>query len=212
MKLRMRVFELGNRKSGEGIGTGKESGRSHRPKWYLFRIVAIIIIASIGAIANVAVGETGKGFAQESAGTPPAGLISSDALFKAPAGVLPSRVYVLNNRKIVTEKPSSEMDKLQATAEEPSSLSETASRSATIRASVTAASSRLIVVDENDRIIEIWSNTTGTKRGFYSLRVREGSWQGVEHPLSPGVLDQYNRLLGEVDWSINGRAYSAEIY
>jgi hypothetical protein len=112
----------------------------------------------------------------------------------------------------VTEEPSSEMDKLQATAEEPSSPSETASRSATIKASVTAASSRLIVVDENDRIVEIWSNTTGMKRNFYSLRVKEQSWQGGEHFLTQIILAQYNRLLGEVDWNINGRAYSALIY
>ncbi len=203
---------MGNRKLGEGIGAEKENGRSRRPKWYVFRIVAIIIIASIGAFTNVAVSETDKAFARESAGTSPARLTSSDALLKAPGGVLPSHVYVLNNREIVTEKPSSEMNKSPDRDEEPFSPSETASHSATIRASVTGASSRQIVVDENDRIIEIWSNTTGTKRGFYSLRVREGSWQGVEHPLSPGVLDQYNRLVDKVDWSINGRVYSAQIY
>jgi len=127
-------------------------------------------------------------------------------------GVMPGHVYVLNNGEIVTEKPLCEMDKLPATAEEPSSSSETPSRSATIKASVTAASSRLIVVDENDRIVEVWSNTTGTKRSFYSLRIKEQSWQGEEHPLTQEILAQYNSLLGEVDWSINGRAYSAEIY
>ncbi len=125
--------------------------------------------------------------------------------------VLPSHVYVLNNREVVTEKPSPQSDQLVKTAEEPFSPNETASCSATIKASVTAASSRLIVVDENDRIVEIWSNTTGLKRSFYSLRVKEQSWQGSEHPLTQTILAQYNRLLGEVDWSINGRAYSAPI-
>ncbi len=120
----------------------------------------------------------------------------------APEEVLPSHVYVLNNREIVTERPSSEIDKPKGNAEEPSS------HSATIEASVTVASSRLIVVDENNRIVGIWSNTTGTKRAFYSLRVKELSVQGLEHPLTPEILAQYNRLLGEVDWTEIGQVYS----
>ena len=80
---------------------------------------------------------------------------------------------MLNNREIVTERPSSETDKPQGNAEEPSSHSETASNCGTVTASVKVASSRLIVVNENNTIIEIWSNTTGLKRPFYSLRVKE---------------------------------------
>ena len=78
---------------------------------------------------------------------------------------------------------------------------------ATIRASVTVASSRLIVVDENDRIVEIWSNTSGMKRSYYSLRVKEQQGQGLAHPLTPGILAQYNHLLAEVDWSNRERVY-----
>ncbi|GAG88279.1 unnamed protein product [marine sediment metagenome] len=64
------------------------------------------------------------------------------------------------------------------------------------------------MVDENDTIVEIWSNTTGTKRNFYSLRVKEQSLQGPEHPLTQEILTQYNRLLGEVDWTETGQVYS----
>ena len=103
---------------------------------------------------------------------------------------------MLNNGEIVTEKPSSEIDRLCDTVEVTSSQHETTSHYATIRARVTVASSRLIVVDENDRLIEIWSNTTGTKRAFYSLRVKEHQWQGLEHPLTQEILAQYNRQDG----------------
>ena len=82
--------------------------------------------------------------------------------------------------------------------------SQTASSAGTIRASVTVTPSRLIVVNENERIVEIWSNTTGTKMNFYSLRVKEQSLQGSKHPLTQEILAQYNRLLGEVDWTETG--------
>lgn len=191
----------------------KGGNRTRRPKWH-FRCIAAFSIAVAGFTAinivttsagvNVTTGQTSQALS--------AGAASSAAAITAREEVLPSHVYVLNNREVVTEKPSPQSDQLVKTAEEPFSLNETASRSATIKASVTVASSRLIVVDENDTIIEIWSNTTGLKRSFYSLRVKEQSWQGLEHPLTQTILAQYNRLLGEVDWSINGRAYSAPIY
>ena len=105
---------------------------------------------------------------------------------------------MLNNREIVTERPSSEIDKLKGNAEEPSSHHEATSNGETIRASVTVMPSRRIVVDENDTIVEIWSNTIGTKRPFYSLRVKEQSPQGPEHPLTQEILTQYNRPLGGI--------------
>ena len=126
----------------------------------------------------------------------------------APEEVLPSHVYVLNNREIVTEETWREMNSSQDTAAGSTSYSETASPAGTITASVTVMPSRRIVVDENDTIVEIWSNTTGTKRNFYSLRVKEQSLQGPEHPLTQEILTQYNRLLGEVDWTETGQVYS----
>ncbi len=173
--------------------------------------VAEASLASTGTVSNAASGQTSQALVQEPTDALPARLVSNDSVIMAPPGILPSHVYVLNNREIVTEKTWYEMNKSRDTVEEPSSHSETASAVGTVRACVTVTPSRLMVVDGNGRIVEIWSNTTGTKRDFYSLRVREQSWQGVEHPLTPGILAQYNRLLGEVDWSINGRAYSAEI-
>ncbi len=170
-------------------------------------IMVIITVISIGIISNVASGQTSQVSAQEPSHTLSAGLVSDDAIITTPKTVFPSHVYVLNNSEIVTERPVSKINRLCDTVEVPSSHQETTSHSATIRASVTAASSRLIVVDGNDTIIEIWSNTTGTKRRFYSLRVKEQSRQGQEHSLTQGILAQYNRLLGEVDWSINGRVY-----
>jgi len=122
--------------------------------------------------------------------------------------VLPSHVYVLNNRAIVTEETWREMNSSQDTAAESTSYSETASNCGTITASVTVMPSRRIVVDENDTIVEVWSNTTGTKRNFYSLRVKEQSLQGPEHPLTQEILTQYNRLLGEVDWTETRQVYS----
>ncbi len=201
----------------------KGNSKSSRRKWRFRCIAAIsitlIIITAIniaatsaGAVSNAASGETSEVLVQKPSHTLSIELASNDAVITAPPGILPGHVYVLNNREIVTEKTWHEMNKSRDRAEEPSSYSETSSPTATIKASVTVTPTRKIVVDENDRIVEIWSNTTGTRRGFYSLRVSEQSRQGLEHPLTQGILTQYNRLLGEVDWSINGRVYLAEIH
>ena len=184
-----------------------------RPKRHFGYVAAICIAVismaaiSMGIVSNAASGQTSQVLAQESSRALSAESIPNSAVITVPKTVLPSHVYVLNNCEIVTEKPSGEMDKLSDAAEAPPSHSETTSHCATIRASVTVASSRLIVVDENDTIVEIWSNTTGTKRSFYSLRVKGQHWQGPEHPLTPGILAQYNYLLAEVDWSNRGRVY-----
>ncbi len=134
-------------------------------------------------------------------------ITTTEDTITAPEEVLPSHVYVLNNREIVTEETWREMNSSQDKVAGSTSYSETASPTGTITASVTVMPSRRIVVDENDRIIEIWSNTTGTKRNFYSLRVKEQSLQGPEHPLTQKILAQYNRLLGEVDWTETGLVY-----
>ena len=66
---------------------------------------------------------------------------------------------------------------------------------------------RLLVVDGDDNVTEIWSNAPGDGSTAYSLKVREGSRQGEEHLLTPGILSQYNSLLDLVDWSPSGRVY-----
>ena len=133
--------------------------------------------------------------------------VLNDTVATSPEAVLPGHVYVLNNHEIVIEKPPAEFDRSQGVMGEASRESTKGTHSATISASVTVTPSRVIVVDEDDTIIEIWSNTTGTKRGFYSLRVKEHSWRGLGHPLTPGILVQYNDLLGKVDWTKEGRVY-----
>jgi len=122
----------------------------------------------------------------------------------APAEVLPGHVFVVGNREIVLERPSVQTD------DEPQDTSEKSGSSAsgTVTARATGASARRIVVDEYDQITGIWSNTTGTKRGYYSLRVNEESPSGPEHLLTQEILEQYNRLLSLVDWTgAGGRVY-----
>ncbi len=191
----------------------KGNGGSSSPKCYFSRIVTVSVavimaIASIGIVANTTSAQAGQAPAQESNQNLPAGLVANDAVITVPLGILPGHVYVLSSGEVVIEKPSPQSDKVVAIAEEPSPHSETASHSATIRASVKGAASRLIVVDENDRIVEIWSNTTGLKCSFYSLRIKEQPTQGPEHPLTQEILTQYNRLLGEVNWNKRDRVYS----
>ena len=163
--------------------------------------------SNVGTVSNATSGQASQVITEEPIHTLSATL-ASDNVITAPATVLPSHVYVLNNREIVTDKTSSQVDELLGTTEKPSSHREATSHCGTIKASVTGASSRLIVVDGNDRIVEIWSNTTGTKRVFYSLRVKEQQPQGLEHPLTQAILAQYNRLLGKVDWTQTGQVYS----
>lgn len=120
----------------------------------------------------------------------------------APTDVLPGHVFVVDNRELVLDRPTIVTDEPQDTSGQSGSPGR-----GTVTTRATAASARRIVVDENDRIIEIWSNTTGTKRGYYSLRVREDSFQGPEHLLTQEILEQYNRLLASVDWTGCGRVY-----
>ncbi len=118
---------------------------------------------------------------------------------------LPSRVFVLDNGLVVTELPADRLASLGSISEQPTPTA------GTIEASSTVLPSRLIVVDSDDNITGIWSAATGSKYSFYSLRVREQQWQGPDHPMTEGILAQYNGLLGEVDWSQSGRVYGEEV-
>ncbi|MBI4336597.1 MAG: hypothetical protein HY683_02035 [Chloroflexi bacterium] len=66
---------------------------------------------------------------------------------------------------------------------------------------------RLIVVDQKGRIIGIWSNYPGVSSTADSLLVREGHVTGLQRPLTAGVLSQYQRLAGKVDWTRTGKVY-----
>ncbi|MDZ4246438.1 MAG: hypothetical protein U1D67_04875 [Dehalococcoidia bacterium] len=123
---------------------------------------------------------------------------------------LPGHVYVLDNSRIVTEETWEAINALRNTKAELAPYDQQTTRSATIIARVKGLPSRLVVVNENNTIIEVWSNTTGTKGNFYSLRVKEQSVQGAEHLLTQEILTQYNHLLGELNWTATGQVYSLE--
>ncbi|MDO8490872.1 MAG: hypothetical protein Q7T04_02510 [Dehalococcoidia bacterium] len=78
---------------------------------------------------------------------------------------------------------------------------------AAVQVTVAVTPSRLIIVDEDDKVIEIYSNARAVQEGAYTLQVRQGGQQGQKHLLTDGVQAQYTLLLAEVDWSRTGRVY-----
>ena len=118
--------------------------------------------------------------------------------------VLGSPVYVLDNRLVVAELPPERLAPLSGGAPH-------IDRSDGLTARFTVLPYRLIVVDDEDNIISVSSNTTGDDYTFYALRIREGHVDGQEHPLTDETLSQYNRLLGEVDWTQTGRVYERNL-
>ena len=169
------------------------------------RIKALAIAVLVGLLA-VAAG-IGTVLASPAATSPDVLPISEPQEGPADGGIvgtpeaLPSRVFVLDNRYVVTQLPPERLSSVHGAPAESSA------RGGTVRATFTVLPSRLIVVDQDDNIVNIFSNTTGNDSTFYSLRVREGGLHGEEHPLTQEVLSQYNRLLLHVDWSAKGRVY-----
>lgn len=187
----------------------RQSMMRNKVKWF-FSIIAILILAPWLAVNVYAYsGDMADQDAVQTLTAEAPVVINAVAvdLITIVDGVLPSHVYVLNNREIVTEKTWNAINNNEGAVAESTSDSQTASSQGTIVASVKVMPSRLILVDEQDRIIEVWSNTTGTEQGFYSLRVQELSVQGLEHPLTQEILEQYAHLLGEVDWNSRDRVY-----
>lgn len=135
---------------------------------------------------------------------------ASDDISDRPAlsAELPSRTYVLNNYEIVTEMPLIEVPEAPNATNEPTTDQQEISY--TVRVILTVLPSRLIVVDENDKIFQIWSNTNGKGWVFYSLNVSEQHLQEQEHPLTPAILDQYNSLLDRINWDKMGKVYPSE--
>ncbi len=88
---------------------------------------------------------------------------------------------------------------------QPAPIDQLTSSSGSVTVVARILPSRLIVVDDEDKIIEIWSNTPGAD---YTLRAREGYVDGSEHPLTEGIKSQYNKLLPTIDWSKKGLVYS----
>lgn len=115
--------------------------------------------------------------------------------------ILPSHVFVIENRELATQLPLN-------TASQPESTSEeSAPESGITQVSATILPSRQIVVNENDQIISVWSNTTGAEHTFYSMRVWSDRLNGAEHNLTPNILSQYNKLLVQLDWNRTGQVY-----
>jgi hypothetical protein len=115
--------------------------------------------------------------------------------------ILPSRVFVIENRELVTQLPSIAISQPKSTSEN------TIPDSGTTIARVTILPSRQIVVDNNDNIVEVWSNTSGTDCAFYSLSAWQDKLNGVEHPMTLKILSQYNKKLRQLDWNRRGEVY-----
>lgn len=63
---------------------------------------------------------------------------------------------------------------------------------------------RLLVVDSDDEIVAIWSNTPSLD---HDLIVRVGSRDGPEHPMTEDILHQYQELKGGIDWTERGLVF-----
>ncbi len=119
----------------------------------------------------------------------------------ASAASLPSRSYVLSNGSVVASKPEAAPRGLVGADNAITPVGQT------IRVAVTVVPSRLIVVDEQETIIEVYSNTDGVGIPYYQVVVRQGYDYGTERPLTAKILEQYNQLQPKVDWSSFGKVY-----
>ncbi|MFQ6014190.1 MAG: hypothetical protein ACE5NP_01945 [Anaerolineae bacterium] len=70
--------------------------------------------------------------------------------------------------------------------------------------SVTILPTRYLVVDENETIIEVWSNTDAAG---YTLFVKQGKVDGPETAMTEKIRAQYEELLDSIDWQQRGRVY-----
>lgn len=76
-----------------------------------------------------------------------------------------------------------------------------------VRLTVGVLPSRLIVVDSQDRIAQVWSNTFMSAPGSYTLRVRLGDQHGEERLLTDDIRSRYDTLSESIDWSKTGLVY-----
>jgi hypothetical protein len=77
---------------------------------------------------------------------------------------------------------------------------------AIITAQFTVIPNRIVVVDSSDKVIEIWNNTC-PENSYYCLKIKELDSHGLEHSLTPQILERYNSLLNEIDWSKQGKVF-----
>lgn len=91
----------------------------------------------------------------------------------------------------------------------PSAQSQAGHASATVMISARIDPARLLVLDDEGRVVEIWSNT-GAAVGDPLLSARLHSIDGpVLLEIPPQALNDYRLLLDEVDWSVLGLTYTA---
>ena len=65
---------------------------------------------------------------------------------------------------------------------------------------------RLLVVDDSDALVAIWSNTFSPE---HSLVVRVGHRNGPEHALTESILRQYQAVVDGVAWTQRGLVYAS---
>ena len=63
---------------------------------------------------------------------------------------------------------------------------------------------RLLVVNAQDDVVAVWSNTADSNA---QVIVREGSMNGPAHEITAELMSKYERLLRELDWSQKGLVY-----
>jgi hypothetical protein len=74
---------------------------------------------------------------------------------------------------------------------------------ASVTATATNQARRLLIVDDEDMIVSIWSNTVTLD---VPLSVKRDTGSG--RALDDGILLQYRELLADVDWTQRGLVYS----
>lgn len=94
---------------------------------------------------------------------------------------------------------------LESPESAPSASRSSASGAVTVSASVRAV--RLLVVDDQDRIISVYSNT-GVTASDFRLTARRAAPDGPQlDPIPDAALREYGRLEHHIDWSQRGLVY-----
>jgi len=168
--------------------------------WAIATMAGLLTMSALpnAILASPASTLSGTGFVDQTPQELTEGLLASTE------EALPSHVFVLDNRLVVTELPPDHLNSSRGGTKQPAPSGDT------VMITLTVLPARLIVVDNDDNITSISSNTTGKDFTFYSLAIREGHLQGQEHPLTKKILSQYNCLLNEVNWSDTGTVYGQE--
>ena len=178
------------------------SRRSRMERWLIGNLVFAVVPVAMAALAVPA---AALAYAMPSPDDGPAterppGHTDSASRAVNPES-LPSRALIIDGRLVLAgEAPLSS----QPSASEP-----TPSRGGTVTITAELLPSRLIAVDEDGRIVGIWSNTVGGASTAYVLTVRRQHPKGEAYPLTQEVLHQYEQLSDQVDWRVRGRVYAA---